>query len=52
MAEKFVLEKLVDEKWYMVGVYTKQFIQPLCNAVIELSNAGFKMYETIRVRIE
>lgn len=52
MAEKFILEKFVDDKWYMVGVYGKSFIQPLCNAVIELSKAGFEMYETIRVRVE
>lgn len=52
MADKFILEKFVDEKWYLVGVYSKSFIQPLCNAVIELSKAGFEMYDTIRVRVE
>lgn len=50
--EKLILEKLVDEKWYLVGVYSTRFIQPLCNAVGELTLNGYKMYDTLRVRVE
>lgn len=50
--ERFILEKLVDDKWYLVGVYNMKFIQPMCNAVGELTLAGFKMYESLRVRVE
>lgn len=45
----YCLEKLVDGKWWMQGMYTEHFIQQLACAVGELYQQGFEMYKSIRI---
>ena len=49
MARKWKVERMVDGKWHMYGVYTDKFINQMAAAIQDLVNAGFEVYKTIRI---
>lgn len=47
--KKYKLEKLVEGKWCMHGLYTEKFISQMAQAVSNLRAKGFEMYKTMRL---
>lgn len=47
--KRWVVKKLVDGKWELVGIYNENFVEQIGAAVANLTRQGFVMYKTIRV---
>lgn len=47
--KRWVVKKLVDGKWELVGIYNENFVEQIGAAVANLTKQGFVMYKTIRV---
>lgn len=47
--KRWVVKKLEDGEWKMVGIYNENFVEQIGAAVAGLTNQGFEMYKTIRV---
>lgn len=47
--KRWVVKKLVDGKWELVGIYNENFVEQIGAAVANLIRQGFVMYKTIRV---
>jgi hypothetical protein len=46
---RWIVKKLEDGEWKMVGIYNENFVEQMSNAVANLTKQGYVMYETIRV---
>ena len=47
--KRWIVKKLEDGEWKMVGIYNENFVEQIGAAVASLTKQGFEMYKTIRV---
>jgi hypothetical protein len=47
--KRWIVKKLEDGEWKMVGIYNENFVEQIGAAVAGLTKQGFEMYKTIRV---
>lgn len=47
--KKYKLERKVNGEWCMYGMYTEPFLPQLIQAAMQLGQAGYKMYGSLRV---
>lgn len=46
---KYRLERKVDGKWCVYGIYSENSIAQLIQAAVMLSRSGFEMYDNLHV---
>lgn len=46
---KWRVDRCVDGKWQMYGMYSAHFINQLAAAIEHLVKAGYEMYKTIKI---
>ncbi len=47
--KRWIVKKLENGEWKMVGIYNENFVEQMSNAVANLTKQGYVMYESIRV---
>ena len=47
----WILEKKIEDEWYLEGTYSERFIPQMAAAYGELARSGLEPYKDIRIRV-